>query len=168
MNFRDRIATPSVVAVLLVLLTGVPDTNAQATNAQATNLQPTNPQRDDPRVKAQVTPEILNNIDRLVEQNKELEKQNRQLVDQLEVLRQALGGAPPAVAEAETVGTESDASSAAARLAAQTAELKRTANLTESPSVFRGAPVGSQAAAAGPEERKTVGDLHSEFRLQDS
>ena len=154
---RDRIATPSVVAVWLVLLTGVPDTNAQATNAQAANLQPTIPQRDDPRVKAQVTPEILNNIDRLVEQNKELEKQNRQLVDQLEVLRQALGGAPPAVAEAETVGTESDASSAAARLAAQTAEFKRTANLTESPSIFRGAPVGSQAAAGAPEERKHWG-----------
>ena len=29
MNFRDRIATPSVVAVLLVLLTGVPDTNGR-------------------------------------------------------------------------------------------------------------------------------------------
>ncbi len=41
---KGRIATPSVVAVLLVLLTGVPNTNAQATNAQATNLQPTNPQ----------------------------------------------------------------------------------------------------------------------------
>ena len=149
MKGRDRSATPSVVAVLLVLLTGVPDTNAQATNAQATNLQPTIPQRDDPRMKAQITPEILNNIDRLVEQNKELEKQNRQLVDQIEVLRQALGEAPPALAEAETVRTESDTSSAAARLAAQTAALRGTDNLTESPSVFRGAPVGSQAAAAG-------------------
>ena len=163
MKGRDRSATPSVVAVLLVLLTGVPDTNAQATNAQATNLQPTIPQRDDPRVKAQVTPEILNNIDRLVEQNKELEKQNRQLVDQIEVLRQALGEAPPAVAEAETVGTESDTSSAAARLAAQTAELKGTDNLTESPSVFRGAPVASQAAAAAPGERKRWGTYTPNF-----
>ena len=121
-------------------------------------------------MKAQVTPEILNNIDRLVEQNRELEKQNRQLVDQLEVLRQALGGAPPAVAEAETVGTESDASSAATRLAAQTAEFKRTANLTESPSVFRGAPVGSQAAAAAPEERKRWGTYTPNFgfRLADT
>ena len=68
MKGLDRIATPSVVAVLLVLLTGVPDTNAQATNAQATNLQPTIlqpanleptiPPRDDPRTKAQVTLEI--------------------------------------------------------------------------------------------------------------
>jgi hypothetical protein len=175
MKGRDRIATPSVVAVLLVLLTGVPDTNAQATNTQATNTQPTNtqstiPQRDDPRVKAQVTPEILNNIDRLVEQNKELEKQNRQLVDQIEVLRQAVGDAPPAVAGAETVGTESDASSAAARLAAQTAELTRTANLTESPSVFRGAPVGSQAAAGAPEERKRWGTYTPNlgFRIADT
>src|SRR5271155_5356160 len=111
---KGRIATPSVVVVLLVLLTGVPDTNAQATNLQPTivqptnlqpaNLQPTIPQRDDPRPKAQVTLEILNKVDRLVEQNKELEEQNRQLVDQIEVLRQALGEAPPAVAEAEMVG----------------------------------------------------------------
>ncbi len=173
MKGRDRIATPSVVAVLLVLLTGVPDTNAQATNAQATNLQATNlqptipqptiPQRDDPRTKAQVTLEILNKIDRLVEQNKELEKQNRQLVDQIEVLRQALGEAPPVVAEAETVGTESDTSLAAARLAAQTAALKGTDNLTESPSVFRGASVGSQAAAAGPDERKRWGTYTPNF-----
>ena len=170
MKSRDWIATPSVVAVLLVLLTGVPDTNAQATNLQATNLQPTIPQREDPRTKAQITLEILNKIDRLVEHNKELEKQNRQLVDQLEVLRQALGGAPPAVAEAETVGTESDASSAAARLAAQTAEFKRTANLTESPSIFRGAPVGSQAAAGAPEERKRWGTYTPNFgfRLADT
>ena len=109
MKGRDRISTPSVVAVFLVLLTGVPDTNAQATNAQATIPQPTNaqatilqptilqptiPQRDDPRVKAQVTLETLNKIDRLVEQNKELEEQNRELVDQIEVLRQVLGGRP--------------------------------------------------------------------------
>ena len=163
MKGRDRSATPSVVAVLLVLLTGVPDTNAQATNAQATNLRPTIPQRDDPRMKAQVTPEILNNIDRLVEQNKALEKQNRQLVDQIEVLRQSLAEAPAGVAEAEMVGTESETSSAAARLATQTAALKGTANLTESPSIFRGAPVGSQAAAAAPEERKQWGTYTPNF-----
>ncbi len=180
MKCRDRIATPSVVAMLLVLLTGVPDTNAQdtnaqdtnaqATNAQATNLQPTIPQRDDPQTKAQVTPEILNKIDRLVEHNKELEKQNRQLVDQIEVLRQALGEAPPAGVEAETVGTESDTSSAAAKLAAQTAALKATDNLTESLSVSRGAPVGSQAALGAPEERKRWGTYTPNlgFRIADT
>ena len=163
MKGRDRSATTSVVAVLLVLLTGVPDTNAQATNAQATNLQPTIPQRDDPPTKDQVKLEILNNLDRLIEQNKALEKQNRQLVDQIEVLRQALGGAPPAVAEAEMVRTEYDTSSAAARLAAQTAALKGTDNLMESASVPRGAPVGSQAAAAGQGERQRWGTYTPNF-----
>jgi hypothetical protein len=163
MKGRERSATPSVVAVLLVLLTGVPDTNAQATNAQATNLQPTIPQRDDPLSKPQITLETLNKIDRLVEQNKELEKQNRQLVDQIEVLRQAFGEASPALAEAGTVRTESDTSVAAASLAAQTAALRGTNNLSESPSVFREAPAGSQAAAAGQGERKTWGTYTPNF-----
>jgi hypothetical protein len=163
MKGRNRSAAPSVVAVLLVLLTGVHDTNAQATNAQATNLQPTIPQRDDPRTKAQITLETLNNIDRLVEQNKELEKQNRQLVDQIEVLRKAFGEAPPALAEADTVRTESDTSLAAARLAAQTAALKGTDNLTGSPSVFREVSVAPQTAAAGQGERKTWGTYTPNF-----
>ena len=163
MKGRDRSATPSVVAVLLVLLTGVPDTNAQATKAQATNLQPTIPQRDDPRPKAQITLETLNKIDRLVEQNKELEKQNRQLVDQIEVLRQAFGEASPALAEAGTVRTESDTSVAAASLAAETAALKGTDNLSASSSVLRAAPVVSQAAAAGQGERKTWGTYTPNF-----
>ena len=169
MKGRDRIST-LVVAVLLALLTGVPHTNAQATNAQATNRQPTIPQRNDPRMKAQVTLEMLDNIDRLVEQNRELEKQNRQLVDQIEVLRQAFGEASPALAEAETVRTESDTSLAAVRLAGQTAALKGTDNLlkgtdnlTESASVSHGVPVSSQAAAPGHGERRDWGTYTPNF-----
>ena len=163
MKGRDRSATPSVVAVLLVLLTGVPDANAQATSAQATNLQPTIPQQDDRRIKPQITLETLNKIDRLVEQNKELEKQNRQLVDQIEVLRQAFGEAPPALAEGGTVRTESDTSLAAASLAAQTAALRGTENLSGSPSVLRATSVAPQAAAAGQGERKTWGTYTPNF-----
>ena len=40
MKGRDRSATPSVVAVLLVLLTGVPDTNAQARTRRQRTCSP--------------------------------------------------------------------------------------------------------------------------------
>ena len=68
--------------------------NAQADAAGTAN----------PTTEAQSTAEVLNKIDQLVEQNKELEKQNRKLVDQVELLRQVLAKtvSTPATSEAET------------------------------------------------------------------
>ena len=47
-----------------------------------------------PPAQAQSTTEVLNTIDQLVEQNKELEEQNRKLVDQIQILRQMLAKTP--------------------------------------------------------------------------
>ena len=47
-----------------------------------------------PPAQAQSTTEVLNTIDQLVEQNKELEEQNRKLVDEIQILRQILAKTP--------------------------------------------------------------------------
>ena len=70
------------------------------------------------------------------------------------------------------VGTDSDTSSAAARLAAETASLKATDNPTESPLLSRGAPapVGAQAATASQGENNRWGTYTPNFgfRLVDT
>jgi hypothetical protein len=69
-----------------------------------------------PPAEAQNAAEVLNKIDQLVEQNKELETQNRKLLDQIEVLRQVLAktsstpgatgtGTAPATASPVTTGS---------------------------------------------------------------
>ena len=65
-----------------------------------------------PTAEEQTTAEVLNKIDQLVEQNRELEKQNQKLVEQVELLRQVLAKIPstPRATGTETApATESTA-----------------------------------------------------------
>jgi hypothetical protein len=58
------------------------------------NAQAAAPGAGDPPTQAQNTTQVLNTIDQLVEQNKELEEQNRKLVDEIQILRQILAKTP--------------------------------------------------------------------------
>jgi len=82
----------SFLLVILAVAAGPVRANAQ-TAAAAGGTSP----------DAQNTAEVLSKIDQLVEQNKELEKQNRKLVDEVELLRQVLAKAPSTPG---TTGTE--------------------------------------------------------------
>lgn len=52
--------------------------------------QSSTPQQDPPQSATQTTAEALKKLDQLVEQNRQLEKQNRELMDQIEILRRGL------------------------------------------------------------------------------
>jgi len=73
----------SILSLALLLLTLV--TLPTYSNAQSVASAEGSPQPD-----TQNTAEVLNKLDRLVEQNKELQQQNQKLVDEIEVLRQVL------------------------------------------------------------------------------
>ena len=69
-----------------------------------TNGQAVNPQRDTRATAAQNTDEALDKLDRLVKQNKQLENQNRELMTQIEALRQVL--ATQVSSTSAAIGTE--------------------------------------------------------------
>ena len=61
------------------------------------NAQSATPQEDSTNSDATAPPQLLHALDKLVEQNRQLEKQNRELMDQIDSLRQVLANqaAPP-------------------------------------------------------------------------
>lgn len=97
MTLRTRIVTSRLGFLLLALGTFSTPANAQAT-APGTNSPPMDAN----------TTEVLQKIDQLVEQNKALEKQNQKLVEELQVLRQAVAKETPATPE----GTKKEAAPA--------------------------------------------------------
>src|SRR4029077_20530261 len=54
------------------------------------HAQSSSPLEDPPQSATQTTAEALKKLDQLVEQNRQLEKQNRELMDQIEILRRGL------------------------------------------------------------------------------
>jgi cell division protein FtsB len=54
------------------------------------NAQSATPQKDSTNSDATAPPQLLQSLDKLVEQNRQLEKQNRDLMDQIDSLRQVL------------------------------------------------------------------------------
>src|SRR6266480_7287838 len=54
------------------------------------NAQSATPQEDSTNSDATAPPQLLDALDKLVEQNHQLEKQNRELMDQIDSLRQVL------------------------------------------------------------------------------
>jgi hypothetical protein len=70
--------------------------------ASYAHAQPAASDGDSDRTQAQLKTDVLNKIDQLVERNKELEAQNRQLVDQILVLRKAFGKDVPEITETTT------------------------------------------------------------------
>jgi hypothetical protein len=72
----EWVVTLRALLILLVSLTSPSYTNAQEKNS-----------REDPPANAQNVTDVLNKIDQLVEQNKKLEQQNQELMNQLKKVR---------------------------------------------------------------------------------
>ncbi len=70
-------------------------------NAQSVN----SPERDE-AANPPTTEQVLKKVDQLVQQNELLEKQNRELMDQIMTLRRALAGQPDAAQAAQTAEAE--------------------------------------------------------------
>ena len=100
----------------------------------------------------QTTTDVINKIDQLVEQNKALEKQNQQLVDEIQVLRRSLTKEAPGNPGA--TGTEITPSTVSPATAGHPPQ-------SEQPQVA----VDTSAPRAGA---ASVGDLHAKFRFQGS
>src|SRR6266576_6291041 len=80
MKFSKAIATLRVFLILFV---------ATFCSGLA-NAQSATPQEDSTNSDATAPPQLLHALDKLVEQNRQLEKQNRELMDQIDSLRQVL------------------------------------------------------------------------------
>jgi hypothetical protein len=94
MQHAEWIATSRALVILLVIASGPSYVNAQSAIPQESNSQ----------TSGQNNAEVLRKIDQLVEQNLQLEKQNRELIDQIKSLRQSLTARPatPPVAQSAT------------------------------------------------------------------
>lgn len=84
MKQPEWIVTSRALVILLVIASGPSYANAQSTIPQ-----------DNFQESGQDNAEALRKIDQLVEQNLQLEKQNRELIDQIKSLRQSLVTQPP-------------------------------------------------------------------------
>jgi len=95
---------PSEILLLLLLA---------AAGSGVANSQTAASQADNQSAKTQSSSELLKTLDQLVEQNARLEKQNRQLMDQIQSIRQSLGKQVGETAESPKAETEPVSSVAA-------------------------------------------------------
>jgi len=98
------------------------------------NAQSTAPQDGNPDSTAKDPPQLLHALDRLVEQNRQLEKQNRELMNQVESLRQFL-------AKQATGPTDTGQEKALAMTVSTSADSQQSGETTAAASAFIGQEV---------------------------
>src|SRR3982751_6754162 len=83
-------------ALALFAITGTPSADGQSTDGSIGSDSKSNPPTTD---------EVLKKVDRLVQQNEQLEKQNRELMNEISAMRRALTGQSPVLQPDVTEGT---------------------------------------------------------------
>jgi hypothetical protein len=120
--------------------------------SSAGNAQ-TQPQTNDPTAAPQNVSELLKDLDRVVEQNRLLEKQNHELIDQIEALRRALGSQVAAQGAGEQKEGEEEQVALTAAAPAQ----------ATGGSVAGEKPEAATTATSEPEKQKTWGTYTPNF-----
>lgn len=143
-------------ALALFAITGTPSADGQSTDGSIGS---------DSKINPPTTDEVLKKVDRLVQQNEQLEKQNRELMNEISAMRRALTEQSrvlqPDVTEstgerALTKGTRPNENpSSASGISSTTAPAVESITAAASPSI--GTKVQATNAAVGEEERRRWG-----------
>lgn len=110
--------------ILLILLVGAAFSGVANSQAPAS-------QADNQTAEIRSPSELLKKLDQLVEQNARLEQQNRELMDQIQTMRQVLSKQAGDVLETAKTGTEPASSAAANARQGQDAQAGAAATFTE-------------------------------------
>lgn len=113
--------------------------------SQSQSSQPDKPQAD---AQAQTNADVVKKLDQLLEQNKRLEEQNRELVNEIETLRQGLANQPSPPAPQKSVAQESTSAQQQAQAAQKEPVSEYPTEQVDEENADTGLPVGP-----GPEKQ---------------